>query len=55
MADPQEFVVVLERKHKFKLKGTRTIAFRLACDFFCNDNGVLCMAPKNYIEKLVMG
>jgi hypothetical protein len=25
------------------------------CDFFCNDGGVLCMAPKKYIEKMMMG
>jgi hypothetical protein len=55
MADPQEFVDVLEKKHKFKLKGTRTIAFHLGCDFFCDDEGILCMAPKKYIEKMMMG
>jgi hypothetical protein len=55
MADPQEFVEVLEKKHKIKLKGTGTITFHLGCDFFCNDNGVLCMAPKKYIEKMMMG
>jgi hypothetical protein len=48
-------VDVLERKHKFKLKETASIAFHLGCDFICDDNGVLCMAPKKYIEKLVMG
>jgi hypothetical protein len=55
MADRQEFVDVLEKKHKFKLNGTRTIAFHLGCDFFCDDEGILCMAPKKYIEKMMMG
>jgi hypothetical protein len=55
MADPQEFVDVLEKKHKFKLKGTGTIAFHLGCDFFRDDEGILCMAPKKYIEKMMMG
>jgi hypothetical protein len=55
MADPQEFVDVLEKKHKFKLKGTRTIAFYLGCNFFCDEEGILCMAPKKYIEKMMMG
>jgi hypothetical protein len=50
MAEPHEFVDVLEQKHKFKLKGTGTIAFHLGCDFFRDDEGVLCMAPKKYIE-----
>jgi hypothetical protein len=55
MADPQEFVDVLEKKHKFKLKGTGTIAFHIGCDFFLDDKGILCMAPKKYIEKMMMG
>jgi hypothetical protein len=55
MADLQEFVDVLEKKHKFKLKGTGTIAFHLGCDFFRDDKGILCMAPKKYIEKMMMG
>jgi hypothetical protein len=55
MADPQEFVDVLEKKHNFKLKGAGTIAFRLRCDSFCDDEGILCMAPKKYIEKMMMG
>jgi hypothetical protein len=55
MADPQEFVDVLEKNHKFKLKGTGTIAFHLGCDFFCDDKDILCMAPKKYIEKMMMG
>jgi hypothetical protein len=55
MADPQEFVDVLEKKHKFKLKGTGTIAFHLGCNFFCDDKYILCMAPKKYIEKMMMG
>jgi hypothetical protein len=55
MADPQEFVDVLEKKHKFKLKGTGRIAFHLGCDFFRDDKGILCMAPKKYIEKMMMG
>jgi hypothetical protein len=55
MADPQEFVDVLEKKHKLKLKGTGTIAFHLGCNFFCDEEGILCMAPKKYIEKMMMG
>jgi hypothetical protein len=55
MADPQQFVDVLEKKHKFKLKGTGTIAFHLGCDFVRDDKGILCMALKKYIEKMMMG
>jgi hypothetical protein len=45
----------LEKKHKFKLKGTKTLAFHLGCAFFRDDKGILCMAPKQYIEKMMMG
>ena len=55
MADPQSFVDVLELKHKFKLKGTGPIKFHLGCDFFHDEDSVLCMAPKKYIEKMAMG
>jgi hypothetical protein len=55
MADLQEFVDVLEKKHKSKLKGTGTIAAHLGCDFFRDDQGILCMAPKKYIKKMMMG
>ena len=55
MADPQSFVNILESKHKFKLKGTGPIEFHLGCDFFRDDDGILCMAPKKYIEKMAMG
>jgi hypothetical protein len=55
ITDLQEFVGVLEKKHKLKLKGTRTISFHLACNFFCDDKGMLCMVSKKYIEKMMMG
>ena len=44
---------MLITKYKFKLKGTGTIVFHLGCDFFWDDDCVLCMAPKKYIEKMV--
>jgi hypothetical protein len=53
MKDPQVFVNVLKEVHKFKLKGTGDIAFHLGCDFFREDNGTLCMAPRKYIEKML--
>jgi hypothetical protein len=54
MADPQAFVDVLEKKHGFRLKGTGVISFHLGCDFFRDDDGILCMAPRKYIEKMMM-
>ena len=46
---------VLKLKHKFKLKGTGPIEFHLGCDFFCDEDGILCMAANKYIEKIAMG
>jgi hypothetical protein len=55
MKDPQELVNLLTNEHNFKLKGTGSIKFHLGCDFFRNDDGVLCMAPKKYIDKMIDG
>jgi hypothetical protein len=54
METPQEFIDVLINKHKFKLKGIGPIVFHLGCDFFREDDGTLCMAPKKYIDKMMM-
>jgi Reverse transcriptase (RNA-dependent DNA polymerase) len=53
MKNPKEFTDVLENKHKFKLKGTRPIAFHLGMDFTRDDDGTLCISPTKYIEKLI--
>jgi hypothetical protein len=53
MKDPQTFVNKLKEEHKFKLKGTGDIAYHLRCDFFREDDGALCMAPRKYIEKML--
>ena len=51
--DPQTIVKTLEEKYKFKLKGTGEITFHLGCDFFRDEDGVLCMAPRKYIDKMI--
>jgi Reverse transcriptase (RNA-dependent DNA polymerase) len=53
MKNPKEFTDVLENKHKFKLKGTRPIAFHHGMDFTRDDDGTLCISPTKYIEKLI--
>jgi hypothetical protein len=55
MVEPEPFVTILMNKHKFKLKGTGEIAFHLGCDFFWDEEGVLCMAPHKYIYKIIDG
>ena len=49
--DPQALVDTLEKEHSFKLKGTGAISFHLGCDFFRDQDGVLCYQPKKYIQK----
>jgi len=50
--DPKQIIEMLMTKYKFKLKGTGPISFHLGMDFFRDDHGVLCMAPRQYIEKM---
>lgn len=51
--DPKTLIDSLINDHKFKLKGTGPIAFYLGCDFFRDSEGVLCYAPKKYIDKCI--
>ena len=48
-----KIIEVLEKEHKFKLKGTGAISFHLGCDFFRDEDGTLCYAPRKYIEKVL--
>ena len=49
---PVEFLKVLTDKYKFKLKGSGPIAFHLGMDFSRDEDGVLCMAPTKYLDKM---
>jgi hypothetical protein len=51
--NPREIVDVLERKYQFKLKGTGPISFHLGMGFFRDEEGVLCLSPKRYIERMI--
>ena len=48
---PSSIITSLADDHKFKLKGTGAITFHLGCDWYCDDDGTLCYAPKKYLEK----
>ena len=37
----------------FKLKGTGPLEFHLGCNFYRDDEGLLCIAPHKYIERMV--
>ena len=51
--NPAEIVSKLLDVYKFKLKGTGPVSFHLGCDFFRDDEGNLCYAPKKYIDKML--
>ena len=53
--EPQVYVKLLENKYKYKLKGTGPITFHLGCDYFRDEHGVLCFAPRKYIDKMMEG
>ena len=53
--DPAGIIRVLNEDYKkFKLEGAGPIDFRLGCDFFHDEEGALCFAPRKYIDKLVV-
>jgi Reverse transcriptase (RNA-dependent DNA polymerase) len=53
MKDPKELTDILEKQHKFKLKGTGPITFHLGMDVTRDDDNTLCISPTKYIDKLV--
>src|SRR6056300_1655760 len=53
MQNPKEFVDKLTNDYKFKLKGTGPIEFHLGCDFYRDEHGILCMHPREYIDRMV--
>jgi len=53
MLNPEEFAKVLMDKYKFKLKGTGPISFHLGCEFVRDEDGVLCLRPRKYIDRMV--
>jgi hypothetical protein len=53
--DPSIYTKELEERFGFKLKGTGPTSYHLGIDYFRDEDGTLCMAPKKYIEKLIDG
>ena len=50
---PEEIIKELKETHGFKLKGTGAVEFHLGCNYFRDSNGILCYAPRQYIEKMM--
>ena len=53
--DPEAFAKILQDKYKFKLKGTGPISFHLGCNLTRDQDGILCMQPAKYIDRMVSG
>jgi Reverse transcriptase (RNA-dependent DNA polymerase) len=53
MKKPKELTDILEKQHKFKLKGTGPISFHLGMDFNRDEDNTLFILPTKYIDKLV--
>ncbi len=51
--NPKSIIGHLQDTYKFKLKGTGPISFHLGCDFFRDEEGVLCYAPYKYITRML--
>ena len=49
--DPADIIRVLTDDYKFKLKGTGPIEFHLGCDFFRDEEGVLCLHLANTLTN----
>ena len=53
MKDPKEFIDILEKKYKFKTKGSGPISFHLGMDFHRDNDGTLCVTSLEYIKKMI--
>ena len=53
LCEPQAFVDKLIKEFKFHFKGTGPMMYHLGMDVHQDDEGVLCMSPTKYIEKLI--
>ena len=51
--NPKAIADELVDTYQFKLKGTGPPEYLLGCDYFRDKDGVLCMAPKKYVEKMM--
>ena len=50
---PKEITDMLMKTHFFKLKGTGEVSFHLGCDYYRDEDGTLCVAPKAYVERMM--
>ena len=51
--DPSAIVDTLRHVYNFTLKVAGPIEFHLGCDFWRDNEGILCFAPRRYIEQVI--
>ena len=50
--DPKSICESLTNTYKYKLKGVGPIEVHLGCDFFRDQDNVLCFGPRKFIKKM---
>lgn len=50
--NPKAITDELSGPREFKLKGTGPVTYHLGCDYYRDDDGTLCVAPRKYIERM---
>ena len=53
--EPEGIISKLIEEHGLKLKGTGPITYHLGCNFSRDLDGVLCMCPRKYTDKVATG
>ena len=51
--NPKELLWILREEHNFKLKGKKPITYHLGMNFTRDSDGILCMSPMKYIERMM--
>ena len=50
---PDSIIETLENRYGFSLKGTGPTTYHLGIDVYRDGHGILCIAPKKYIDKML--
>ncbi|MGL5917965.1 MAG: reverse transcriptase domain-containing protein, partial [Cetobacterium sp.] len=51
--NPSQYTDEFQERFAFKLKGTGPATYHLGVDYSRDANGILCMAPRKYVDKLI--
>ena len=51
--NPKAILNMLKETYKFELKGVGPMEYHLGCDFYCDEEGILCQSPLKYNVHLL--